>query len=1494
MLDTMLTAPDFLEDHERNMLLSIAPGQGKRPLSVFRDKYSEELAFPNIFQGLPRIENNKRKVPVTYSEVCKSELKRQDRRAAQDTANMFYKTKKVQMKATLDKSQIALRKGRSGDAGVLNAGKLKDKSQLKSIIFKDIGFKFLNTVRGSPPYFQAVSKDLFAMIRQLGVGSLFCSFSSAETKWIHLLKILGKTVDRVDYSDEQINSMTWDEKCRLIRSDPVICAWHFHYQCQELIKLLHHPSSPLGKVKDYFYRVEFQHRGSPHIHMILWIEDAPKIDVNSDEEVCTFIDSLITCHKPSLETDPELANLVNYQMHRHSKTCRKGKKFQCRFNYPIFPMSRTRVLRPLDEENPAKLKDYKDGFDRIRALLKEMDMGEDISFEEFLGKLNMTESFYISCLSLSLKDTAVFLKRTPNEIRVNSYNHIILKAWRANMDVQFIVNAYACAMYVASYVTKSQRGLSELLRQACQEAREDCNGDIRKQLQCIGNKFLNSVEISAQEAAYILLQLPLRRSSRKCIFVNTSPPEDRVVLLKPQHVLDNLDDDDEDVHATTSVDAYQSRPSSLENISYAEFMSSYEKKKRPVSRARKTAEKTIDGFIPESGQSIDDDYEDEDSPVNVLPPGYGSSEDGTTVNAGLTNEYYQRKRPKIIRTCRFNKQTDKEKHYRELLMLYTHWRNEEELIGDCITFEDRYLQVKESVEEERVQFEPSAQEVDEAIEQAERADDLQSAYDRLNPGAEHLNANDLHNAERNADNEPGEQYNIGPDLGIEPRPAYTISSTALMDTDEYYRRMMTLNSEQYKFVIDLLHHVKTSDEPVVRFLSGGAGVGKTHTTHMLYETLARQFQRQAGEDPELACILKMAPTGKAAYLMKGNTCHCVLLIPVSQSLNYKSLTNDVLNSMRTKLRRLKFIIIDEVSMVGVRMLNFIHRRLQDIMGSSKDFGGVSVVFIGDLFQLPPVCDDFCFNNSKKGLLSLATNLWQKHVCMHELKIIMRQADDKEFAELLNRVREGLHTPSDIAVLQSRILPDNADTGHLKTVLHPFNTNRLVNEHNSAIFQSSENEKNYIQAVDDVVESMDAEVRRMLLSKIPTDPTKTMQLYKLLEVSVELRYEVSLNVDTDDGITNGASCVIKSIRLDRSNTAKGIIWVQFDDSDVGKKAREKQQALRTQLDMPDEYTAILPTSRKFSVWRGEQVVRMQFPLRPASAKTMNRAQGSTVLEIVVDFQGRCRAGIVYVAISRVPNLNALHMRNFRPENITVSKSVKKEMERLRSLPYPWTSTFLSEVDSPFKISFLNVCSLHAKKANVSSDHDISKVDIMFCAETRFLENDPKHIFTIDGFQCFRNDAKSTTGKRPYLGLAAYIKSQHRPRALEKATFWGVDIIQCEVDTPQGELIIYAFYKQQKVTCKDFILALKTVLEEFDPNEHQVILIGDANINLLSDDGDAEALKEFLASKQLDQKINQPTNNMRNCIDHIYTNVDSCVCGVSENYYSDHKGIWFALK
>ena len=124
----------------------------------------------------------------------------------------------------------------------------------------------------------------------------------------------------------------------------------------------------------------------------------------------------------------------------------------------------------------------------------------------------------------------MFLKRNPNELRINNYNPACLSAWRANMDIQFVLDVYACTVYIVNYISKAQKGMSKPLQQACTEAKEG-NSSIKQQLRDIGSKFLNNVEISAQEAVYIVLQLPMRKASRQVIFINTSPPEERVELL---------------------------------------------------------------------------------------------------------------------------------------------------------------------------------------------------------------------------------------------------------------------------------------------------------------------------------------------------------------------------------------------------------------------------------------------------------------------------------------------------------------------------------------------------------------------------------------------------------------------------------------------------------------------------------------------------------------------------------------------------------------------------------------------------------------------------------------------------------------------------------------------------------------------------------------------------------------------------------------------------
>ena len=202
--------------------------------------------------------------------------------------------------------------------------------------------------------------------------------------------------------------------------------------------------------------------------------------------------------------------------------------------------------------------------------------------------------------------------------------------------------------------------------------------------------------------------------------------------------------------------------------------------------------------------------------------------------------------------------------------------------------------------------------------------------------------------------------------------------------------MRSLNTKQRKIVLDLLHHVETSEEQICRFISGGAGVGKTHTTHMIYETLLRHYTKGLDTDPNDIFILKVAPTGKAAFLIKGNTIHSTFKVPCNQAMNYIPLSSSQLNTMRITFRSLKFLIVDEVSMVGRKMLNFMDRRLKDVRGTDKVFGGISVLFIGDLFQLKPVMDSYVFlHNNSSAYGPLEPNLWKENVDMIELNEIMR-------------------------------------------------------------------------------------------------------------------------------------------------------------------------------------------------------------------------------------------------------------------------------------------------------------------------------------------------------------------------------------------------------------------------------------------------------------------------------------------------------------------------
>ena len=87
------------------------------------------------------------------------------------------------------------------------------------------------------------------------------------------------------------------------------------------------------------------------------------------------------------------------------------------------------------------------------------------------------------------------------------------------MNVQYILDPYACVMYITAYMLKSERSMGELLKQVSKESGSE---DIRTQLRCLGSVFLNHREVYAQEAAYRILSMPLKQLSRKVVFVNTA------------------------------------------------------------------------------------------------------------------------------------------------------------------------------------------------------------------------------------------------------------------------------------------------------------------------------------------------------------------------------------------------------------------------------------------------------------------------------------------------------------------------------------------------------------------------------------------------------------------------------------------------------------------------------------------------------------------------------------------------------------------------------------------------------------------------------------------------------------------------------------------------------------------------------------------------------------------------------------------------------------
>ena len=193
-----------------------------------------------------------------------------------------------------------------------------------------------------------------------------------------------------------------------------------------------------------------------------------------------------------------------------------------------------------------------------------IDNNTDTSLDDLLANAGVDFGDYMEALQTSTRANTIILKRDPSECKINNYN----RAMQANMDIQYVLNAYACVMYVASYIMKTERLMGELIKRVAYESRSD---ELLKQLRQVGSVFLTHREVSAQEAAYCILSIPMKQLSRSVVFVDKNPKNERIAVLKNSQALEQLDDSNVDVFQKSLIDRYQHRPQDIQSMCLAEF-----------------------------------------------------------------------------------------------------------------------------------------------------------------------------------------------------------------------------------------------------------------------------------------------------------------------------------------------------------------------------------------------------------------------------------------------------------------------------------------------------------------------------------------------------------------------------------------------------------------------------------------------------------------------------------------------------------------------------------------------------------------------------------------------------------------------------------------------------------------------------------------------------------------------------------------------------------
>ncbi|KJZ68018.1 hypothetical protein HIM_03883 [Hirsutella minnesotensis 3608] len=1008
------------------------------------------------------------------------------------------------------------------------------------------------SIRGTRPFWNRKRQDLEAYAYDLGCPGAFITFSPADLHWRSLYQHMPRYGEWLRASEPERMALSR----YLLRQNPHIAAFHFHRRyCLFRDVVLRTKFN----VTDYWDRYEWQGRGSPHNHGLYWMENGPVADMG-DEAARDLFARTWGFHITAVNPEPR-------------RTVPQGEGNPLSVDPLGVEMTFLRLSQIVNRCQRHRcnttycLRVRKGSGDLAR------DMEGAAADIEAANAANPERECRFD-FPRALRELAAVIRKegksyyifeaARNDSLMNHFNPAIILGWLANIDISPCTSLQAVITYAAKYCSKSEKKTEPYCRLADQVLPHTAHHQPLLSFSSrLMNKLIAERDYSAQEISHLLLNIPLQEGTRMVVYVDCRPLEQHARSYRV----------DEDVsEAVGSYRKYLQRNDQHESITYLEYLHFYNLK--TWRRLGANAKKRVLSYFPRyRSAEASPQFHDFCRVKLMMAHPHRSPEELLAVDGQRFESFAA-----AYQCCRQRHHFHEDDHYGEV------GANELQAEDDEFEREEHEEPVMEEDWHELARMLPDHPLEEDDIDVLGRRD-VDVNYDWTPHVGRYTDDGILHGdfwKQRKAENP------LHLDVDHQPLEARD-----------------TLNPEQ-RLVYDTVmgHFLTQACSQLLLHVDGGGGTGKSYLINLLSAHL------QAASGGRGTPVWRAAPTGVAGNQISGTTLHSLLHLPINK--DFKPLSAIDKAQLQKKLRDIKYLIVDEKSMLGLRQLSWIDDRLREAFPNRNEefFGGLNILLVGDFFQLPPVLQKpLYYDKEVQGVEIKSRSAYRRFDKTVFLKVAQRQRGDDQgaFRSALEELRLLQLSMESWKLLSSRVQAklDDQEVAKFVNSLRVYATKDRVNEYNH--YHLDRLGRPVIQAT----------------------------FAKQIPVCIGARLMLTSNLWQPVGLCNGARGTVYDIAwapgADPMQNPPCVIMMEFD--------KYTGPVFLTTAD-GRKIVPILPVNRDFLVG-ATLCTRTQFPLIVCYAITVHKSQSITEDMIVTDLSCRdFQTGLSYVAVSRVKTLQGL--------------------------------------------------------------------------------------------------------------------------------------------------------------------------------------------------------------------------------------------------------------